>query len=70
MKTTAVGTVVIASPVLSILGIVFIILKLCDVIAWSWVWVLAPFWGPLVLFGAILFTIFIGALVFSFFDRR
>ena len=28
----------------SMLGIVFIVLKLCGVISWSWVWVLAPFW--------------------------
>lgn len=25
-----------------LLTIVFIILKLCNVIAWSWVWVLSP----------------------------
>jgi hypothetical protein len=29
-----------------LLGIVFIILKLCGVIMWSWVWVLAPIWAP------------------------
>lgn len=34
---------------LSILGIVFIVLKLTGIIAWSWWWVLAPFWAPLVL---------------------
>ena len=28
----------------TILGIVFIVLKFCGVIEWSWVWVLAPFW--------------------------
>lgn len=27
-----------------ILGIVFIVLKLCNVIDWSWWWVLSPFW--------------------------
>lgn len=27
-----------------LLGIVFIILKLCGAITWSWVWVLAPIW--------------------------
>lgn len=26
------------------LTIVFIVLKLCGVIAWSWVWVLSPLW--------------------------
>lgn len=27
-----------------LLTIVFIVLKLCHVIKWSWIWVLAPFW--------------------------
>lgn len=27
-----------------LLTIVFIILKLCKVITWSWVWVLSPLW--------------------------
>lgn len=27
-----------------LLQIVFIVLKLCGVINWSWVWVLAPLW--------------------------
>lgn len=30
----------------SLLTIVFIVLKLCNVIAWSWIWVLAPIWIP------------------------
>lgn len=37
----------------SVLGIVFIVLKLVGVINWSWLWVLAPFWIPLVLFASI-----------------
>lgn len=28
----------------AILGILFIALKLCGIITWSWLWVLAPFW--------------------------
>lgn len=32
----------------SLLGLLFIGLKLTNYIAWSWWWVLAPFWGPLV----------------------
>jgi hypothetical protein len=35
-----------------LLGVVFIVLKLCKVIDWSWWWVTAPFWGGLVLFFA------------------
>jgi len=27
-----------------LLTIAFIVLKLCGVIAWSWLWVLAPLW--------------------------
>lgn len=33
----------------TLLGIAFVILKLCNVIDWSWVWVTAPFWAPLAL---------------------
>lgn len=32
---------------IGLLGIVFITLKLCGVIDWSWWWVTLPFWGPL-----------------------
>lgn len=31
----------------SLLGLVFLVLKLCKVISWSWWWVTAPFWIPL-----------------------
>lgn len=26
------------------MGLLFITLKLCGIIAWPWIWVLAPFW--------------------------
>ena len=32
-----------------VLTIVFVVLKLKNLIDWSWVWVLAPCWGPIVL---------------------
>lgn len=32
-----------------LLAIAFIVLKLCGVIAWPWVWVLAPLWISLAL---------------------
>ena len=35
---------------LGVLTIIFIVLKLVKVIAWSWLWVLAPFWIPVALF--------------------
>lgn len=27
-----------------VLTIVFVVLKLCNIIKWSWVWVLSPLW--------------------------
>lgn len=36
----------------SLLAVAFIVLKLTGVVAWSWVWVLAPLWiGILVALG-------------------
>lgn len=42
-KTTLVG-----SPFFGILALIFITLKLCSVITWSWWWVLAPLWAPFI----------------------
>lgn len=36
------------------LTIIFITLKLCGVINWPWVWVIAPLWIPVMLFALIL----------------
>lgn len=32
-----------------ILTLIFIVLKLCGVINWSWIWVLAPSWISIIL---------------------
>ena len=32
-----------------ILLIIFIVLKLCGLISWSWVWVLSPLWISIIL---------------------
>jgi len=40
------------------LFILFLILKLCGAISWSWWWVTCPLWGP--------FAIIIGIFVFIF----
>ena len=42
---------------LGALTILFITLKLCGVIAWSWVWVLSPLW-----IGAIIAVAFVGTI--------
>ncbi len=44
--------------VLSVLGIIFVVLKLVGTITWSWWWVTAPFWG-----GFLLWIVIIGFLI-------
>jgi hypothetical protein len=36
---------------------VFLVLKLCKVIDWSWLWVTCPIWGGFVVFFVIFFII-------------
>lgn len=43
------------------LFLVFLVLKLCNVITWSWVWVTAPIWIPL---GLALILIALVAMIF------
>lgn len=47
--------------VLGALGVAFVVLKLMDVIDWSWWWVTLPFWGVfavLILISAIYFIVY------------
>lgn len=46
-----------------LLTIVFIVLKLCGIITWSWLWVLSPIWISVALVVAILIIIGIIALI-------
>ena len=52
----------------TVLTIVFIVLKLCSVIDWSWVWVLAPMWISFVLW--ILIIAVIGLVLKSKIRRK
>lgn len=45
------------------LAILFIALKLCDKIDWSWWWVTAPLWGPVALVLVANAIVFIVALI-------
>ena len=47
---------------LGLLAIVFITLKLTEVIDWSWWFVLLPLWGPLAVV-AVIFLVFIATAV-------
>jgi hypothetical protein len=43
-----------------VLTIVFVVLKLCDVIDWSWWWVLSPLWIALaVLLSIVMFLVLV-----------
>lgn len=43
------NNVTMRSIFIPLLSILFIALKLCKVIAWSWLWVLSPLWIPAVI---------------------
>jgi hypothetical protein len=45
-----------------LLGVLFVGLKLCGVIDWSWWLVTAPFWGPLAIGLAVCIVVFPFAL--------
>ncbi len=64
-KTIKKGTdITISTSFLTVLGIVFVGLKLTGVIDWSWWWVLAPFWIPVALAVVILLVVLLAFSVY------
>ena len=54
-----------------LLGVVFVVLKLCGVIEWSWWWVTAPFWGGIALvMGAAVFCFGLASAVNALENRK
>ena len=51
--------------VAGLLGVAFVILKLVHEIAWSWWWVLAPFWIPAAITVLILLGVLAGVALFG-----
>jgi hypothetical protein len=49
----------------SLLGLAFIVLRLCGVIGWSWWWVLLPLYGPLAVVVACLAAVFLVGVVYA-----
>lgn len=49
--------------IVSVLMIVFIVLKLLGVIRWSWIWVLSPIWISAVIVVAVFSVIMIGGRI-------
>ena len=54
----------------SLLTIVFVVLKLTDVIGWSWVWVLSPLWIGGAIGLTVLLLVIVGLLFAASADRR
>lgn len=51
----------------SLLGLIFIVLRLTGTITWSWWWVLAPFWVPLLV--CLIFTCILLAIVWHYYYK-
>ena len=49
--------------IVSVLTIVFIVLKLLGVIKWSWIWALSPIWISAVIVVAVFSVILIGGRI-------
>lgn len=49
--------------IVSVLTIVFIVLKLLGVIKWSWIWVLSPIWISAVIVVAVFSVVLIGGRI-------
>lgn len=65
-KYSAPKTVTYSGPgFLTLLGLLFIGLKLTGYIHWSWLWVLAPFWIPLALLLIVLIIVGITTILLS-----
>jgi len=52
-----------------LLTIAFIVLKLCHVIEWSWIWVLSPLWIPIAIVIAIWAIFLLLTFLGAFFNR-
>ncbi len=55
---------------LSVLGLIFIVLKILGYISWSWWWVTAPIWGPAAL--VLIVLLFLGLIMggLALYDRN
>lgn len=58
MKNTSSGL-----SLCSLLTVLFVGLKLCDKINWSWWWVLAPLWGPFAIAFVVMGTLGLVAVI-------
>ena len=62
--------VVVRTPICMILFIVFLILKLTNVINWSWWWITAPLWIPVSIALVVLLISSVVIGIISIFERK
>lgn len=67
MKDNKSVSISIGGGFFSLLAVAFIVLKLCHVINWSWIWVLSPIWIPLCL---VILIVAIVAIIFFIKNRK
>lgn len=54
----------------SLLTITFIVLKLCNVISWPWVWVLAPLWISFGIVVLLVLVTIISAIIVKYIKQK
>ena len=60
----------INSSILTILFVVFLVLKLTGNIDWSWWWVTSPLWLPIAILFFVLFVLFVMGVVMLYSRRN
>ena len=48
---------------------IFLTLKLCDIIDWSWWWVTAPLWGPFAVFTIVVAIVCVIAMLVKMLEK-
>lgn len=66
METLKKTKITINIDIIPLLCFIFIILKLCNVISWSWLWVFCPFWIPLSIFLVLILGIYIAKMFIKY----
>ena len=57
------------TSIIGLLGVAFVVLKLCHVIDWPWIWVLAPFWMGVALAVVVVLVVIAGIGLIAVFKR-
>ena len=57
-------------PIFTVMGLIFITLKLTGHISWSWWWVLSPFWLPVMVAVSLIALVWFGCFVYDVFKGK